>query len=258
MSRRGRWPIRSQQRSAGRLEIEVLTGAEITEGGRRATSRRGLNFLTLFLSVFAFIALFVGSFVIYNVFSISAAQRQTRERACCVPSAPAVAQVTSVAASSRRSSSVSVGSLLGLLGGVGVSAVAQVVPRRVSASASRAPALVLDSSHVHHHHRRRHDRHLGSARSLPAIRSGRVPPLAAMRDVAIEPLRQVAQAQGHRVGDRHARRRRHRRRAPAGAPSCCSASACWLSVIAVIALGPCARPGSAKVIGAPARPGSAA
>ncbi|MDP2291073.1 MAG: ABC transporter permease, partial [Actinomycetota bacterium] len=63
----------------GNDEVEVLTGTEITEE-TQSQAEESLNFLTLFLSIFALIALFVGSFVIYNVFSISAAQRE-RENA---------------------------------------------------------------------------------------------------------------------------------------------------------------------------------
>jgi len=58
---------------------ETLTSAEITEQTQTEVER-SLSFVTLFLAIFSFIALGVGSFVIYNVFSITAAQRQ-RENA---------------------------------------------------------------------------------------------------------------------------------------------------------------------------------
>ena len=60
-------------------ETEVLTGAEITEENQ-SDIQESLQFFTVFLNAVAFIALFVACFVIYNVFSITAAQRQ-RENA---------------------------------------------------------------------------------------------------------------------------------------------------------------------------------
>ena len=53
----------------------MLTGKQITDENK-SDIERGLSFFTMFLSIFALIAIFVGSFIIFNVFSISAAQRQ--------------------------------------------------------------------------------------------------------------------------------------------------------------------------------------
>ncbi|HRE03137.1 MAG TPA: ABC transporter permease, partial [Ilumatobacteraceae bacterium] len=58
---------------------EALTGAEIIEQSQ-TDLEKNLSFLTLFLSIFSLIALGVGCFVIYNVFSITAAERR-RENA---------------------------------------------------------------------------------------------------------------------------------------------------------------------------------
>ena len=60
-------------------KIETLTGAEITKETQDDIGQ-ALSFFGIILSTFSAIALGVGSFVIYNVFSISAAQRQ-RENA---------------------------------------------------------------------------------------------------------------------------------------------------------------------------------
>ncbi len=57
--------------------VEVITGAAATEEARKATGA-SLQFMNMFLMSFAVIALLVGSFVIYNTFSITVAQR-TRE-----------------------------------------------------------------------------------------------------------------------------------------------------------------------------------
>ena len=54
---------------------ETLTSAEIT-AQTQTEIEKSLSFLTIFLAIFSFIALGVGMFVIYNVFSITAAQRQ--------------------------------------------------------------------------------------------------------------------------------------------------------------------------------------
>jgi putative ABC transport system permease protein len=58
---------------------EVITGAQATEEARQATGS-SLKFVNMFLMTFAIVALVVGSFVIYNTFSITVAQR-TKETA---------------------------------------------------------------------------------------------------------------------------------------------------------------------------------
>ncbi|MEI8238322.1 MAG: ABC transporter permease, partial [Actinomycetota bacterium] len=50
----------------GNRSIEVLTGKQITAESQSAVAK-SLSFITLFLSIFALIAMFVGSFIIYNV-----------------------------------------------------------------------------------------------------------------------------------------------------------------------------------------------
>lgn len=55
--------------------IEVLTGEELTKESKNDI-KQGLRFFTIFLSIFGVIALFVGSFIIYNTFAILVAQRQ--------------------------------------------------------------------------------------------------------------------------------------------------------------------------------------
>ena len=58
---------------------EVITGAAATKESQDQI-QQGISFFTVFLLVFAVIALFVGSFIIYNTFTIVVAQR-TRELA---------------------------------------------------------------------------------------------------------------------------------------------------------------------------------
>ena len=58
---------------------EAITGSELTSDNTDAIANN-LRFFNVFLLVFAFIALFVGVFIIYNTFSIIIQQR-TRELA---------------------------------------------------------------------------------------------------------------------------------------------------------------------------------
>ncbi len=59
--------------------VQVITGSTLVEE-RQSEAQQGLSFFTTFLLVFAYVALFVGSFIIVNTFSIVIAQR-TRELA---------------------------------------------------------------------------------------------------------------------------------------------------------------------------------
>jgi putative ABC transport system permease protein len=59
--------------------VDVVTGAQAAAEAAKATGA-GLQFVNMFLMTFAVVALVVGSFVIYNTFSITVAQR-TKETA---------------------------------------------------------------------------------------------------------------------------------------------------------------------------------
>jgi putative ABC transport system permease protein len=122
---------------------ETLTSAQITEQSQTEIER-GLGFITLFLAIFSFIALGVGMFVIYNVFSITTAQRQ-RERAAA-PIGASRRQVTWT----LLIESVVIGlfgSIVGLFGGIGLAlgirnllgALDYSIPRAVWRS-SRSPS----------------------------------------------------------------------------------------------------------------------
>lgn len=162
-------------------EVEALTGTEIIDENQSAI-QQGLSFFTLFLTIFAAISLFVGSFIIYNVFSISAAQRQ-RENALLRAVGASRSQVTRVLFVEALAVGV-VGGLLGFAGGV---ALATVIISILTAlglgpadTALTVKPWVLLVSVV-----------VGVVVTLacaivPAIRAGRVPPLAAMRDVAVD------------------------------------------------------------------------
>ncbi|MSO78970.1 MAG: FtsX-like permease family protein [Acidimicrobiia bacterium] len=66
--------IRGALRDEGVTGVEVLTGEQLAKD-QSDEIRDNLKFFNIFLLVFAFIALFVGAFIIYNTFSIIVAQR---------------------------------------------------------------------------------------------------------------------------------------------------------------------------------------
>ena len=162
-------------------QTETLTGAEITKENQNAIED-GLSFFRIFLTVFSFIAMGVACFVIYNVFSITAAQRQ-RENALLRAVGAQRSQITR----SMLLESVVVGivgSLLGLIAGVGVSSALkaflgvlgvdfpstslQLLPRTIVLTIVLGTLVTVLSA------------------VLPAMRGGRVSPLAAMRDAEVE------------------------------------------------------------------------
>ncbi len=158
-----------------------LTGAADTANSK-ADLKEGLGFFNTFLLAFAYIALFVGMFIIYNTFSIVVAQR-ARDMAMLRAIGASRAQVVR----SVVFESVAVGVVASAIGlGVGVlmsfglrallSAVGLEVP---SGPIVIAPSTVITAFLV------------GTAITVvsalwPAVRSSRVKPIAALRDVAID------------------------------------------------------------------------
>ena len=162
-------------------QTETLTGAEITEENQSAIEE-GLSFFTIFLTAFSFIAMGVACFVIYNVFSITAAQRQ-RENALLRAVGAHRGQITRAMLLESVVVGI-VGSLLGLVAGIGVSialkeflgvigidfpsTTLQLLPRTVVLTIVLGTMVTVLSA------------------VLPALRTGRVSPLAAMRESAVE------------------------------------------------------------------------
>ena len=97
--------------------VEVATGAEVTEEGQ-SDVREALGFFNTFLLTFALVALFVGSFIIYNTFSILVVQR-SREMALM---RAVGASRTQVLTSTLIEAAVIglIASVLGLVAGIGV------------------------------------------------------------------------------------------------------------------------------------------
>ena len=161
---------------------EVLTGQKYADESANNV-KEGLGFFNTFLLVFAVIALFVGAFIIYNTFSIIVAQR-SRELALLRALGASGRQVTwSVAAEAFVVGLLSsvLGLFLGVLVAVGIQALlsavgfdlpsqAPVILPRTVIVALVAGTLVTFVSAI-----------------APARRAARVPPVAAMRDLAVIP-----------------------------------------------------------------------
>ena len=167
-------------------KLETLTGAEITE---ETTSqiKTVLGFFTTFLTAFSYIALGIGCFVIYNVFSITAAQRQ-RESA-----------LLRAIGASRRQVTVSLlvealivgvlGSIIGFVAGIGLSRALSALLNAIGLEIPTS-GLTIETGAI------TRTVLIGTVITilsaiLPALRSGRVPPVAAMRDTALDTVQKL-------------------------------------------------------------------
>ncbi|MPY93740.1 MAG: FtsX-like permease family protein [Acidimicrobiia bacterium] len=162
--------------------VEVLTGAELTSQLNEDIQNDFLGFFETFLLVFAGIALLVATFSIYNTFSIIVAQR-TRESAL----------LRAIGASRRQvlgsigleallvgllASAVGIGLGIGLA--VGLGALLDAAGMGISTGALAIEPASINTSVV-----------VGVVVTVlasisPAIKASRVPPIAALRDVAID------------------------------------------------------------------------
>jgi putative ABC transport system permease protein len=177
----------SQQQLAANIQkvvpsdLEVLTGAQITKENQNDI-KQGLKFFNTFLLVFAGVAVFVGMFIIYNTFSILVAQRG-RELALLRAIGASRRQVlTSVLVEGIAVGVIAslVGFGLGILVALGLTSLLSalgfdlpsgslvVLPRTVIVSLIVGVSVTVVSAFV------------------PARRASRIPPVAAMRDVAID------------------------------------------------------------------------
>jgi putative ABC transport system permease protein len=177
----------SQQELATRIqavlpaETEALTGEQITKEQQNEIEKN-IGFISIFFTAFAVVAIVVGGFVIYNTFSIIVAQR-SREMALLRAIGAARRQVlTSVVLEA-----LVVGVFASVLGIVGGLAVGGGLKALFSAIGFDLPAtgLVLRSSTIVA------GMVVGltvtlAAAIFPAVKASRVPPIAALRDVAVE------------------------------------------------------------------------
>ena len=156
--------------------VEVITGAQITKENQDDI-QQALSFLTIFLGIFGIIAVVVGAFVIYNAFSIIVAQR-TREMALLRAVGARRRQVRRAVLIEAIVVGVAgsvAGYLLGILVAFALSGFLglpdsslAILPRSVIVGLAVGILVTLFSA------------------LIPAWRASRVPPLAAMRDVAVD------------------------------------------------------------------------
>ncbi|MGZ4701182.1 MAG: ABC transporter permease [Ilumatobacteraceae bacterium] len=160
---------------------ETLTGRAMAADSSNQV-KTALGFFNTLLLVFAFVALFVGSFIIYNTFSIIVAQRR-KENALLRAIGASQRQVQSAMLVEAAVMGV-IGSALGFVSGFAMAQLLRrlligvgiklpggglvLLPRTVIASFAVGILITLASA------------------LLPARRGGKVPPVAALRDVAVE------------------------------------------------------------------------
>jgi putative ABC transport system permease protein len=168
--------VASLQDSLAGDDVEVLTGTQITEE-TQSDIAQSLSFITRIFLVFAIIALVVGGFVIYNSFAIIVAQR-TREMALLRAVGASGRQVR-VAVLLEAGVVGLTGAAVGVLLGLGLATLfatflqlpdnsLAIVPGSVALALFTGLIVTLVSAY------------------LPARRASRVPPLAAMREVAVD------------------------------------------------------------------------
>src|SRR6516225_3367414 len=163
--------------------VQAITGGQLARENLSAINSSFLGFVRTALTAFAVIALLVAAFSIYNTFSIIAAQRA---RSAALLRALGATRRQIIASSLVETLAVGLaGSLAGLAGGIGVAGGLKGVFDGFG-FALPAGGLVVNASTVL----------IAVAAGLsatviagvlPAVRASRVPPLAALRDVAAEP-----------------------------------------------------------------------
>jgi putative ABC transport system permease protein len=161
---------------------EALTGAQLTDEQQQNLESDFLGFFEAFLLVFAGIALVVATFSIYNTFSILVAQR-TRDSALLRALGASRRQVLT----STIVEALVVGVLAAAIGvavGIGLASGLNALSQSAGFSVASTALLVEPSSLVI-------AALVGVVVTLiasvaPAIRSSRVAPLAALRDVAVD------------------------------------------------------------------------
>src|SRR3954471_2543277 len=166
---------------ASTSNVEVISGKDITRESQ-SNLKDNLSFFNTFLLIFGVVALLVGSFIIFNTFSIVVAQR-SRELALLRAIGAAQGQVLG----SVLFEAVLVGlvaSTVGFVAGIflaaGLKALLGALGLDIPASDIAIPAAAFIWSYV-----------LGMivtvvAAVAPALRAARIPPIAAMRDSSID------------------------------------------------------------------------
>jgi putative ABC transport system permease protein len=162
-------------------DVEVVTGATLVAENQAALASDFATFDTIML-IFAFVAVFVGAFIINNTFSITVAQR-TKE----------MAMLRAVGASGRQVKrsvlieAVAIGAIAsaaGLVAGIGVASGLRELMSLFGFSLPAGPTVISTSDMV-----------ISFAVGvivtvlsawLPARRAARIAPIAALRDVSVD------------------------------------------------------------------------
>lgn len=161
---------------------EAITGAQLTQESMATVDRVFINLFRTFLTVFAGIALLVATFSIYNTFSIITAQRR-REFALLRAVGASQRQVLGAVVVEALLVGL-VASAAGLVGGLGIAALLKGVFAGLG-FALPGTGLILTGATV------AIAVPVGVlvtllAGVIPAVTASRVPPLAALRDVATD------------------------------------------------------------------------
>ena len=165
--------------------VQAITGAQLATENLDDINSGFLGFLSAGLTAFAAVALLVAAFSIYNTFSILAAQRG-RESAL-LRALGATRRQLAVAGLAETLVVGVVGSVAGWAGGIGIAALLKGVFDGFGFALPAGGLVLRASSSV-----------LAVAVGvvatvlagvLPALRASRVPPLAALRELAAEPER---------------------------------------------------------------------
>ncbi|HWX96875.1 MAG TPA: FtsX-like permease family protein [Solirubrobacteraceae bacterium] len=169
--------LRNRIRAALPATVEVRTG---TEQAAKDTSdlEHNLSFLRTFLLVFAYVALVVGAFIIFNTFSITVAQR-TREFGLLRTFGASRSQVLRSVVYEGLMLGV-VGAVLGLLGGIALAPALNALFKAFGADLPHNGTVLQTRTIVV-------SLLVGTIVTVlaglpPALRATRVPPLAAMRE----------------------------------------------------------------------------
>lgn len=173
-----------QAKLAGQADLEYFTGAEATVK-RQSEFKERLKGFTVFLTVFALVAMFVATFVIFNTFQIILSQRQ-REMALLRAVGASPGQLLR----SVVVESIAVGliaSAIGIGAGIGVAAGLKALLTAIGFPLAKG-SLILLSGTI------RNGIIAGLlstvlAALLPAWRASRIPPIAALQETVLEHAR---------------------------------------------------------------------
>lgn len=161
--------------------LDILTGEQISDETSNEIND-AISVVTIFIQGFAGVALIVGMFVIYNTFSIVVAQR-TRELALVRALGGSRRQIRRVVVLEALAVGA-VASAVGIVGGIGISSLLLWAFAQFGADLPTSGTIILPRAIIVPIIAGVVVTTLSAI--IPARRAARVPPVAAMRDVAFE------------------------------------------------------------------------